>query len=190
MAKPYRIRGYAIVSDDHMIADSTGIMPPALIFEEDKEYFERELDKADVVIHGRHSYEWQPSSRERRRLILSRRIAGIGPTPNNPRALLWNPTGASFEEACRALGVASGIVAILGGPQAYEVFFGIGYDVFLLSRAAGVKLPGGVPVFPEVRMGQTPEEVLAKLGYVPGPTTYFDAEKKISLVNWTPKAPA
>jgi hypothetical protein len=72
----------------------------------------------------------------------------------------------------------------------YEVFFGIGYDVFLLSRAADVKLPGGVPVFPEVRMGQTPEEVLAKLGYVPGPTTYFDAENKISLVNWTPKAPA
>jgi hypothetical protein len=190
VAKPYRIPGYAIVSDDNMIADSTGIMPPALIFEEDKEYFERELDKADIIVHGRHSYEWQPHSRQRRRLILTHKIAGVSPSPDNPRAFMWNPAGASLEEACRGLGVASGVVAVLGGPEVYKVFFGIGYEAFHLSRAAGVKLPGGVPVFPEVRAGETPEQVLTNLGYVPGPISYFDKEQRISLVSWTPKTPA
>ena len=188
MTQPYHIPGYAIVSADHMIADSTGIMPEELIFEADKDYFQRELDKADIVVHGRHSYEWQHNSAERRRLILTRRITAIGPSPDNARTLLWNPAGASFEEACRALGVASGIVAILGGPEVYKFFFEIGFDVFRLSRAAEVKLPGGVPVFPEVKMGRTPEEVLEQLGYAPGPTSFIDEEKAVTLVSWRPKS--
>ena len=52
MARPYSIPAYAIVSADHMIADSTGIMPQSLIFDADKEYFQRELDRADIVVHG------------------------------------------------------------------------------------------------------------------------------------------
>jgi hypothetical protein len=190
MALPFRIIGYAIVSADNMIADSTGIMPKALIFDADKEYYQRELDLADIMIQGRNSHEWQPNSAARRRLILTRKIAAIGPSPDYPRALLWNPAGASFEEACHAHGLASGVAAILGGPEVYKVFLNIGYDAFRLSRAAGVKLPGGVPVFPEVRSGRSPEDVLAEFGYAPGPTTFLDEANAVTLVSWTPKKSA
>ena len=190
MARPYSIPAYAIVSADHMIADSTGIMPEALIFDADKEYFQRELDLADIVVHGRHSFEWQPNSNARRRLILTHRIAAIGPSPDNPLALMWNPAGASFEEACRAHGVATGVVAILGGPQVYKVFFDVGYDAFHLCRAPSVKLPGGVPVFLEVKLGRSPEEVLTQFGYAPGPTTFLDEENGVTLVSWRLKKSA
>ncbi|HLW92443.1 MAG TPA: dihydrofolate reductase [Roseiarcus sp.] len=187
MSSRFHIPGYAIVSADHMIADSTGIMPPALIFDADKEYFQRELDRADILIHGRHSYEWQPNSAQRRRLILTRQVPALAPSPDYERGMLWNPAGAPFEEACASLGVTSGIAAVLGGPEVYNIFFPIGYDAFYLCRASSVKLPGGVPVFPQVKLGQAPEEVLADFGYAPGPMTFLDEANGVTLVSWTPK---
>ena len=51
-------------------------------------------------------------------------------------------------------------VAVLGGTEVFDMFLDIGYDVFHLSRAGKVKLPGGVPVFSQVRFGRSPEDVL------------------------------
>jgi dihydrofolate reductase len=188
MPAPYRILGYAIVSRDGMIADSTGLMPNSLIFDSDKKFFERELDLADVVVQGRHSYEYQANSHGRRRLVLTRSVAALAPHPEFPRGFLWNPEGASFEEACRALDLAKGVIAILGGPFVYEVFFDIGFDAFYLCRADKVALPGGVRVFPQVRPDHSPEDVLTQFGFKPGPVEALDDAGDVTVVKWTKDA--
>jgi dihydrofolate reductase len=185
MTKPFRILGYAIVSSDGMIADMTGLMPNSLIFEADKQFFERELDRAEVLVQGRNSYEYQANSLHRRRLVLTRQIPSLAPDPNFPRGFLWNPAGASFAEACRGLGVERGQIAILGGPHVYSLFLDMGFDVFYLCRAAHVALPGGVSVFPEVAADRTPEDVLAGYGLKPGPVEILDAANAITMVAWT-----
>jgi hypothetical protein len=77
MPRPRRIEGYAIVSEDGMLANAAGIMPDSLKFEADQHFFERGLDRVDVVVHGRHSHERQPRSYLRRRLILTRQVPAI-----------------------------------------------------------------------------------------------------------------
>ena len=179
-----RIEGFAIVSIDGMLADRAGHMPDALKIEADQRFFAESLDQVAAVVHGRHSHEGQPNSPRRRRLILTRRVSGIEPDPENPLARLWNPAGASFTAACAALGVEKGTVAIIGGTDVFGLFLDIGYDAFHLSRANRVRLPGGRPVFPQVP-GQTPEEVLASHGLHPGERRVLDEMADASLVSWT-----
>jgi hypothetical protein len=87
MPQPRRIEGYAIVSEDGMLADAAGIMPDGLKFEADKRFFEYGLDGVDVVIHGRHSHEHQPHSDRRSRLVVTRTVAALAPDPDYPKAL-------------------------------------------------------------------------------------------------------
>ncbi len=72
MPYPRRIEGYAIVTEDGMLANASGIMPDQLKFEADQRFFKRGLDGVDVVVHGRHSHERQRRSDLRLRLILVR----------------------------------------------------------------------------------------------------------------------
>jgi dihydrofolate reductase len=183
MTRPYRIEGYAIVSADGMLADATGVMPPSLKIEADQQFFHGALDDADVVVHGRHSHEGGPNAKQRRRLIVTRRIPALAPHPENAKALLWNPAGASFEDAWRDLGLAKGLVAVIGGTDVFGLFLDIGYDAFHLSRAAQAHLPGGRPVFPEVP-ARTPEAILRAHGLEPGPTRVLEAEQEGTLVTW------
>src|SRR3974390_3115670 len=104
MRGPFRIVAYAIASADGMIADETGSMPKSLYLEADQRFFEQSLDKADVLAHGRMSHEGQPNSPNRRRLILTRKVAGLAPDPDDPKARLWNPPDVSLEEACASVG--------------------------------------------------------------------------------------
>ena len=184
MPGPFRIVAYAIASADGMIADETGAMPKSLHLEADQHYFAKGMDHVDVVAHGRMSQEAQPNSPKRRRLILTRKIAGLAADPDNANARLWNPAGASLEQACAAVGCHSGTVAVLGGPEAYFYFLqNIGYDDFHLSRADKVRLPGGVPVFGRGRPG-SPEQIMSAAGLKGGPTQQLDDE--VSVVEWTP----
>jgi hypothetical protein len=98
MFKLHRIEGYAIVSEDGMVANAAGIMPDSLKFEADKVFFERGLDGVDVVVHGRHSQEYQRHSDLRRRLILTRKVSAITVDPSNKKALFWNPAGCPFRK--------------------------------------------------------------------------------------------
>src|ERR1700681_3101812 len=116
MPRPRRIEGYAIVSEDGMLANAAGFMPDSLKFEADRDFFERGLDGVGVVVHGRHSHEQQPHSHLRRRLILTRQIPALVADPSNEKALFWNPAGASFDEAWAALPVPDGSLAVIGGP--------------------------------------------------------------------------
>src|ERR1700693_6001242 len=155
MSRPRRIEGYAIVSEDGMLANAAGIMPDQLKFDADQNFFERGLDGVDVVVHGRHSHEQQPYSHLRRRLILTRQVPTIAADPSNEKALFWNPGGASFEQALIALGVPDGSVGVIGGTDVFGMFLDR-YDFFYLSRVPAVRLPGGRPGFREV--AQRPPE--------------------------------
>ena len=181
-----RIDGYVIVSADGMLADATHVMPDALRFEGDKRFFTSALDRADLIVHGRHSYEDQPNSPRRQRVILTRSIAAVAPDPSNPKATLWNPAGASFEAACEHAGVRSGTVAIIGGPDVFGMFMDR-YDTFWLSQAPLVRLPGGEPCFPGVPE-RSPQEILAAHGMQAGDARILDAADNVSVTPWRRRA--
>jgi hypothetical protein len=170
-----------------MIADATGYMPDSLKFEADQRFFLESLDRVQVVCHGRLSHEGDADSHTRRRLILTRRVPGLAVDPNNPNTWLWNPAGATLDEACSAIECGDGTLAIAGGPEVYSMFLNVGYDIFYLARAEQVRLPGGVPVFSQGRFGQSPEDVLRDAGLKPAETRRLEHE--VSLVKWTPKLP-
>jgi len=182
---PGRIEGYAIISADGMLADADGVMPQSLKIEGDQQFFHGSLDKADAVVHGRHSHEGGPNAANRLRLIVTRRVPGIARHPDNAKAVLWNPAGASFAQAWDLLGHAGGVLAVIGGTEVFGLFLAIGYDAFHLSRADHLRLPGGRPVFPQVP-AMTPEQVLQSHGYAPGPTRLLDGGQDVRLVTWIP----
>ena len=178
----HRIEGYVIVSADGMLANADRVMPDALKFEGDKNFFTSALDNADLIVHGRHSGEDQPNSPERKRVILTRRIAALAPDPSNPNATLWNPSGAPFEAACDFAGVHSGTVAIIGGPGVFGMFMDR-YDTFWLSLAPKVRLPGGEPCFPGVPQ-RSPQQILAAHGLKPGKARLLDPKDDVSVTPW------
>ena len=178
-----RIEGLAIISADGMIANAGGVQPEQLKIEADQKFFYESLDQAAAVAHGRHSGEGGPGAARRRRLILTRRIAGIGRDPDNDMAVLWNPGGAPLTQAWRALGEPVGTLAVIGGTDVFGLFLAQGYDAFHLSRVAGIILPGGRPVFPGVP-ARSPEALLADHGLRPGPERVLDAAAALSLVSW------
>jgi dihydrofolate reductase len=182
MFRPRRVEGYAIVSEDGMIADAVGVMPDALKLEADRRFFERGLDRVDVVVHGRHSHERQPRSPLRRRLIATRQIQALAADPANAKAWFWNPAGASLEQALAAVGAPDARVGVVGGTEVFGLFLDL-YDVFHLSRAADVRLPGGRPVFPGVPT-KTPEEVLAIHGLDRGRRHVLDRAKDLTIASW------
>jgi dihydrofolate reductase len=187
---PTRIEAYAIVSEDGMLADASRVIPAALKVEADHKFFFDGLRQAVVVVQGRHSHEGGDPVPGRYRLIATRKVAGLMHDPSQPEApqaktLLWNPQRASLQEAWTALGAPSGMLAVVGGPDVYELFLGIGYDAFHLSRVAGMRVPSGRPVFPEIGPQRTPEDVLRSHGLRPGPPQILDAAKKATLVTWT-----
>jgi len=182
MSNALDIAGYAIVSEDGMLADASRVMPQSLMFKADQVFFEAELDSVDLVVHGRHSQEQQPNAPQRRRLILTQRIPGIARHPSNPQALLWNPLGAPFEDAVAAFAEPITRIAVIGGTDVFALFLDR-FDAFHLTRAPGVLLPGGQPVFPEVPR-RRPEDVLAEHGLRPEPLQMLDEELGVSLVTW------
>ena len=178
----FRFEGYLIVSADGMLANAQHVMPDALKFESDKQFFTAALGRADLIVHGRHSGEDQPDSPRRRRLILTRSVAALATDPENPKATLWNPSSASFEAAAEMAGVRAGTVAIIGGPAVFDMFMNR-YDTFWLSEAAKVRLPGGEACFPGVP-GLTPQQILAGHGLRAGESRMLDAAEEVSVTPW------
>lgn len=177
-----RIEGFVIVSADGRLANADNVMPDELKIEGDKRFFTAALDRADLIVHGRHSQEEQPNAPKRRRLILTSKVAAIAPDPANPNALLWNPTGCPFETASREAGVTAGIVAIIGGPGVFGMFMAR-YDTFWLSGAPKVRIPDGEPCFPGVP-ARTPQQVLAAHGLHAGAPQLIDAAQDVTVTPW------
>jgi hypothetical protein len=187
MPDPRSIEGYAIVSADGMLADAGRKIPPALVVEADQKFFHDSLEHAAVVVHGRHSHEGGPRADSRHRLVATTRVPALAPHPTRPKALLWNPKGATLAEAWAAVGAPDGMLAVIGGPEVNQLFLDGGtgnFTAFHLSRVADVRLPGGVPVFPGIGPGRTPEDLLAAHGLKPGPERVLDAAAGATLVTW------
>ena len=178
----FHFEGYVIVSADGMLADASHVMPDSLKFRGDKLFFEQALDGAALIVHGRNSHEGQPNSPKRKRLILTRKIKALTVDPEMPNATLWNPEHASFEEACAFADVASGRVAIIGGPVVFDMFMDR-YDTFWLSEAPHVQLPGGEGCFVDVPR-RTPPEVLTSHGMTPGTPYMLDATHDVTVTPW------
>ncbi|WP_213774661.1 dihydrofolate reductase [Bradyrhizobium sp. dw_78] len=176
------IEGYVIVSADGMLAGADRVMPDALKFEGDKQFFSDALDRAALIVHGRHSFEDQPNFPRRKRIIVTRTIGTIAPDPSNPKAILWNPAGAPFEAACEHAGVGGGTVAIIGGPDVFGMFMDR-YDTFWLSQAPQVRLPDGEPCFPGVP-ARSPQQILAAHGLKAGKAQILDAAADVSVTPW------
>ncbi len=184
MQREYRIEGYAIVSADGMIADAQGRFPAVLKNDADKRFFRAALDAATAVALGRITHE-QERNLGRRRLVLTRRVASLGPDPGDPHALFWNPGGASWESARLAIGLRQGSLAVIGGADVYVVFLALGYDAFHLTRVNGAEIPDGRPVFPNVGRDRMPEDVLRAHGLKSGPVRLLDPAADVTLVTWT-----
>ena len=184
MVEAFRIEGYAIISSDGMIADADCVMPNSLKFEADQRFLDASLDNADLLVHGRKSHEGQSNSAARRRLIMTRCVSRLERSREVPNAWLWNPTGVPLEGACRLLGLCEGVIHIIGGTAAYDLFLGR-YDEFHLCRAGRVSLPGGTPVLSRVRNGVSPEDVLKTHGLEPEPPKLLDAVHDLTYVRWT-----
>ena len=183
MARPDRIEGLAIVSADGMIADAAGVQPDALKLEADQRFFHAMLDEATALAHGGNSGEGGPHMARRRRLILSRKIAGLARDPLNDLAVQWNPAGASLEKAWEALGLSGGLLAVIGGTEPFGLFLELGYDAFHLSHASQARLPGGRPVFPGIPPA-TPEALLAQHALKPDPMRVLDDKAGLTMVTW------
>lgn len=178
----FRIEGYVIVSADGMLANADHVMPDELKFEGDKRFFSSALDGADLIVHGRHSHEEQPNSPRRKRVIVTRSVAGLASDPAHPKVSLWNPDGASFAAACAFAGVDSGTVAIIGGPAVFGMFLDR-YDTFWLSQAPHVQLPGGEACFPGVPE-RTPQAILAAHGLKAGDAQMLEPAADVTVTPW------
>jgi hypothetical protein len=178
----FRFNGYVIVSADGMLADASGVMPDSLKFPGDLAFFTAGLDRADLIVHGKNSFEDQPNSPKRKRVIVSRSIETVGPDPENDKATLWNPAGASFEDACAEAGIDAGTVAVIGGPIIFEMFFDR-MDVFWLSQAPHVRLPDGEGCFPGIPE-RTPQQILASHGLVASEVRVLDTDHNVTVTAW------
>ena len=178
-----RIEGYAIVSREGMIANADGSFPEGIKIDADQKFFHSSLRKASAIANGRHSNEGGPESDARPRLILTRKIASLAPDSRNPKALRWNPKGASLEEAWAELGAEGDVLAVVGGTEVFGLFLEMGYDDFFLSRAEA-SVPDGRPVFPG---GLTPEEALERHGMVLKETRVLDQASNTTVQHWTRK---
>ncbi len=165
-----------------MLANAGHVMPDALKFDGDKRFFTASLDRAALIVHGRHSFEDQPNSPRRKRIILTKTVGALAPDPTNPRAILWNPQGASFEQACEHASVEAGTVAIIGGPVVFGMFMDR-YDTFWLSQAPKVRMPDGEPCFPGVPE-RSPQQILTAHGLRAGKAQILDAANEVSVTPW------
>ena len=182
-----RIEGYAVISLEGMIATSDGKFPEEIKIPADHKFYQDSVDRASAVANGRHSAEGGPKEKQRRRLVLTRRVEGVAVDPANPLAVLWNPGSAPFDDAWARLGIDGGSLAVVGGTDVFGLFLSIGYDAFYLSRTEA-SVPKGRPVFPGVgRDGVTPAEVMGKVGLVLREARVLDAATNTVVEQWGPK---
>lgn len=139
------ITGHAIVSENGMIADADGNMPAGLIVDEDQQAFQSALDASSLVVLGRKGHERHPS-KGRRRLVATRSVPAFEPDPNCADAYFWNPQSFGFASVLDRLKINSGVIAITGGQNVFDLFLPI-YDNFCLTQVQGFRLEPGISCF-------------------------------------------
>ncbi len=175
------IHGYAIVSDNDCIADASGQTPDVLRNEADWAYFQAELNKSAVTVLGRLGHEANQNPRGRLRMILSTSASGL---ERRADGWWWNPAELSWDQAIRTVLPEGGRVAVPGGRRVFDLFLGIGYAAFHLTRAEGTLVPDGVPVFSGCRHDRSAETILSENGLRPGARQVLDPAGPVTLTIW------
>jgi len=177
-----QIHGYAIVSGDDRFTDADGATPQSLLRNDaDWAYFQRELDRADLVALGRLGHEGNANVKGRRRLVLSSRARGL---ERRRDAWWWDPAQAPWREVTATLLPYGGRVAVPGGQRVFDLFREIGYSAFHLSRAHGVRLGGGRALFAACDRGLSAEAALRRAGMRPDDEEMIDASAGVTLTVW------
>ncbi|MFZ0206969.1 MAG: hypothetical protein WAL59_12775 [Roseiarcus sp.] len=180
--RPIEIHGYAIVSDDDMIAAADGLTPLSLRNEKDWEYYQRAQARSDLVVLARRSHEFEPNVRGDSRLVISQ--AAVEALDKRVDALWWNPARVGWKDVAARILPFGGEIAVCGGQGAFDLFLDIGYDAFHMSRAYGVLLPGGRKVFSASERGVSAEVVLADAGLTLSETIPLDPEHGVEMKVW------
>lgn len=175
------IHGYAIVSDDDKIADANGEIPLSMRNDKDWEQYQAALAASDLVVFARVSHENEPNVRGDPRVVVSRDAKGL---EQRPDAWWWNPAELAWPEVVTRILPNGGEVAAPGGQGVFDLFLGIGYDVFHLARAHGVSLPGGRAVFSECVDGVSAEAVLERRGLNLAERIALDPAKGVEMNIW------
>ena len=175
------ITGYAIVSDDDKIAGADGLTPASLRNPKDWELYQRAQELASFVVFARRSHELEPNVHKTSRLVVSRDAAGL---EQRPDGWWWDPRRTTWEEVAARVLPAGGRVAVGGGQVVFDLFLMIGFDGFHLSRAHGVKLPGGRSVFSACDTGVPAASVLEQRGLSLTKTVPLDPEHGVEMTIW------
>jgi hypothetical protein len=175
------ITGYAIVSDDDKIAAADGMTPVSLRNEKDWELYQRAQDEAALVVFARRSHELEPNLRKNPRLVVSREALGL---EQRPDSWWWDPRRVTWESVAAKLLPNGGRVAVGGGQVVFDLFLMIGFDGFHLSRAHGVKLPGGRSVFSACDAGVSAARMLEQHGLSLSKTIPLDPTHGVEMTVW------
>jgi hypothetical protein len=179
--RPIEISGYAIVSDDDKIAGADGLLPPSLRNDKDWDYYQRALAASDLIVFGRRSHELEPNVRGDLRLVISSSVAGL---EQRADGWWWRPERTRWDEVVKRVLPLGGAVAVPGGQAVFDLFLQIGCDAFHLSRAHGVKLPGGRAIFSACEAGLSAEAVLARAGLRPSERIPLDPKHGVDMLVW------
>jgi hypothetical protein len=175
------ITGYAIVSDDDKIAGADGLTPASLRNEKDWELYQRAQELANLVVFARRSHELEPNIHKSLRLVVSREAAGL---EQRPDGWWWDPRRTTWEEVAARVLPLGGVVAVGGGQVVFDLFLVIGFSGFHLSRANGVKLPGGRSVFSACDAGVPATTVLEQHGLRLSKTIPLDPARGLDMAIW------
>ena len=181
MAAHLDIAGYAIVSDDDKIAGADGMTPVSLRNEKDWELYQRAQELANLVVFARRSHELEPNIHRSMRLVVSREAAGL---EQRPDSWWWDPRRITWEEVAARLMPKGGRVAVGGGQVVFDLFLMIGFDGFHLSRAHGVKLPGGRSVFSACDKGVSAATRASTTRSRPHKTIPLDPAHGVEMTVW------
>ena len=174
------IVGYAIASADGLIADARGVMPPALKLDADQRHFRRALDGSDLTVLGRLTHEAAPNVRRRRRLVVSRRVAGF--VREDEVTFRCDPGAVGLGAALARLVGPDGRVAVVGGTAVFDaVLDDPGYTAFHLSVARSVRLGTGRPLFTGADSLEAAVERLAAHGLTPVRREWLDRAADLEL---------
>ncbi|HEY8381053.1 MAG TPA: hypothetical protein VIL09_02775 [Microvirga sp.] len=183
MPPHYSFEGYAIVSRDDRIADASGRFPDGLRNEADWLYFQEGLDRTALTLLGRASHEASPNAKNRRRLVMSRKVAGVVRQPDG--SWWWNPADAPLADALALAAPEGGTIAVPGGRDMFDHIGPGGFTTFHLARAHGCILPGGRGLFAPCEQGVPAERLLSEDGgLTPDGPAWLDETAQVSLTVW------
>jgi dihydrofolate reductase len=175
--------GHVIMSDDAMLSDSDGIMPPGIKNDADWRYFQAQLDTAAIVVVGRQGAEAHPNKPGRKRLVFT---SSAGPDGWSRQGDVWkiDPARADVLTLMRQIAPKGGPVAVTGGTRVFDWFLERRwFRRFHLVQALGVRILGGRPVFSGLT-SQNEAAVLAKLaaaGLLPKSQSMLDPAANVRL---------